>query len=79
MVTVTMDADENLSTRGKPYQLFYMSRQMIHRLSELTRDIEKPVLLKDVGKSSFSQAPALHFLEKNIFRYRKNIYKKEAG
>ncbi len=30
MVTVTMDADENLSMRGKPYQLFYMSRQMIH-------------------------------------------------
>ena len=76
MVTVTMDADENLSMRGKPYQLFYMSRQMIHGLSELTREIETPVLLKDVGKSRFSQAPALHFLEKNIFRYRKNIYKK---
>lgn len=44
MVTVTMDAAENLSTRGKPYQLFYMSRQMIHRLSELTREIEEPVL-----------------------------------
>ena len=77
MVTVTMDAAENLSTRGKPYQLFYMSRQMIHRLSELTRDIEEPVLLKDVRKSRFSQAPALHFLEKNIFRYRKNVYKKK--
>ena len=76
MVTVTMDADENLNMRGKPYQLFYMSRQMIHGLSELTREIETPVLLKDVGKSRFSQAPALHFLEKNIFRYRKNIYKK---
>ena len=72
MVTVTMDADENLSMRGKPYQLFYMSRQMIHGLSELTREIETPVLLKDVGKSRFSQAPALHFLEKNIFRYRKS-------
>ena len=77
MVTVTMDAAENLSTRGKPYQLFYMSRQMIHRLSELTREIEEPVLLKDVKKSRFSQAPALHFLEKNIFRYRKNVYKKK--
>lgn len=37
---------------------------MIHGLSELTREIETPVLLKDVGKSRFSQAPALHFLEK---------------
>lgn len=56
-----------------------MSRQMIHGLSELTRDIEESILLKDVRKSRFSQAPALHFLEKNIFRYRKNVYKKEAG
>ncbi len=77
MVTVTMDAAENLTTRGKPYQLFYMSRQMIHGLSELTRDIEEPVLLKNVKRSRFAQAPALHFLEKNIFRYRKNVYKQK--
>ena len=76
MVTVTMDAAESLTTRGKPYQLFYMSRQMLHGLSGLTRDIEEPVLLKDVRKSRFAQAPALHFLEKNIFRYRKNVYRK---
>ena len=78
MVTVTMDADENLSMRGKPYQLFYMSRQMIHGLSELTREIETPVLLKDVGKSRFSQAPALHFLEK-IFPLPKKYIQKSAG
>lgn len=77
MVTVTMDAAENLAMRGKPYQLFYMSRQMIHGLSELTRDIEEPVLLKNVKRSRFAQAPALHFLEKNIFRYRKNVYKQK--
>ena len=76
MVTVTMDAAESLTTRGKPYQLFYMSRQMLHGLSGLTRDIEEPVLLKDVRKSRFAKAPALHFLEKNIFRYRKNVYRK---
>ncbi len=77
MVTVTMDAAENLAMRGKPYQLFYMSRQMIHGLSELSRDIEEPVLLKNVKRSRFAQAPALHFLEKNIFRYRKNVYKQK--
>ena len=77
MVTVTMDAAESLTTRGKPYQLFYMSRQMLHGLSGLTRDIEEPVLLKDVRKSRFAKAPALHFLEKNIFRYRKNVYRKK--
>ena len=77
MVTVTMDASENLSTRGKPYQLFYMSRQMLHGLSGLTKDIEEPVLLKDVKKSRFAQSPALGFLEKNIFRYRRNVYKQK--
>ena len=77
MVTVTMDAAESLTTRGKPYQLFYMSRQMLHGLSGLTRDIEEPVLLKDVRKSRFAKAPALHFLEKNIFRYRKNVCRKK--
>lgn len=77
MVTVTMDAAESLTTRGKPYQLFYMSRQMLHGLSGLTRDIEEPVLLKDVRKSRFAKAPALHFLEKNIFRYRKNVYRRK--
>ena len=77
MVTVTMDAAESLTTWGKPYQLFYMSRQMLHGLSGLTRDIEEPVLLKDVRKSRFAKAPALHFLEKNIFRYRKNVYRRK--
>ena len=77
MVTVTMDSAESLTTRGKPYQLFYMSRQMLHGLSGLTRDIEEPVLLKDVRKSRFAKAPALHFLEKNIFRYRKNVYRRK--
>ena len=77
MVTVTMDAAENLAMRGKPYQLFYMSRQMIHGLSELTRDIEDPVLLNNVKRSRFAQTPALNFLEKNIFRYRKNVYKQK--
>ena len=77
MVTVTMDAAENLAMRGKPYQLFYMSRQMIHGLSELTRDIEDPVLLNNVKRSRFVQTPALNFLEKNIFRYRKNVYKQK--
>ena len=43
MVTVTMDADENLKHERKILiSLFYMSRQMIHGLSELTREIETP-------------------------------------
>lgn len=76
-VTVTMDVRENPYTLGKPHQLFYMSRKMIHTLSELTKDIEEPVMIEAGEKSRFASAPALGFLEKNLFRYRRNSYEKE--
>ena len=73
-VTVTMDEKENAFSMGKPHQLFYMSKKMIRTLAELTKEIENPVYLKMSGKSRFAQAPALQFLEKHIFRYRKAEY-----
>ncbi len=74
MVTVTMDGSGDVFAKGKPHQLFYMSRQMIHILSALTRDMEEPVCLTTDEKSRFSQAPALKFLEKHIFRYSRKKY-----
>ena len=50
LVTVTMDAGENPLQLGKPHQLFYMSRKMIHTLSGLTSNLDDPVLLKDERK-----------------------------
>ncbi len=76
-VTVTMDEREDIFAPGKPHQLFFMSKQMIRTLAGLTKDLEDPVCLKSSGKSRFSQASAMHFLERNIFRYRKGIYAKE--
>ena len=76
-VTVTMDEREDAFSSGKPYQLFFMSKQMIRTLAGLTRDLEDPVYLKPSGQSRFAQAPALQFLEKNIFRYRKGVYAEE--
>lgn len=73
-VTVTMDAQASPFSLGKPHQLFYMSRKMIHTLSGLTRDIDDPVLLEKQEHSRFSQAPALDFLERHIFRYHKASY-----
>ena len=75
--TVTMDEREDAFAPGKPYQLFFMSKQMIRTLAGLTRDMEDPVYLKASGRSRFAQAPALQFLEKNIFRYRKGVYPDE--
>ena len=76
-VTVTMDEREDGFTPGKPHQLFFMSKQMIRTLAGLTKELDDPVYLKSSGKSRFSQAPAMQFLEKNIFRYRKGTYLKE--
>ena len=50
LVTVTMDAGENPLQMGKPHQLFYMSRKMIHTLSGLTSNLDDPILLKDERK-----------------------------
>lgn len=76
-VTVTLDDRENPFVIGKPHQLFYMSRKMIHTLSELTRDIEEPILIPRGEKSRFAASPALGFMEQNIFRYRRAVYEKE--
>ncbi len=76
-VTVTMDPNENPLILGKPHQLFYMSRRMIHTLSELTRDIKEPVMLSPGEHSRFAHSPALGFLEKNLFRYNRSVYEGE--
>lgn len=76
-VTVTMDEREDAFAQGKPHQLFYMSKKMIHTLAELTKDLEDPIYLKHSAKTRFAQAPALEFLEKHLFRYRKAAYPKE--
>ncbi len=62
---------------GKPHQLFYMSRKMIHTLSGLTSNLDDPVLLKDERKGRFGNSTSLDFLEKHLFRYRRSAYEKK--
>ena len=76
-VTVTMDIRENFFGAAKPHQLFYMSRKMIQSLATLTRDQEDPILVKAESPFRFEQAPAISFLEQNLFRYRKDTYDQE--
>ena len=77
LVTVTLDARENPLQKGKPHQLFFMSRKMIHTLSGLTNDLEEPVLLKEAGQGRFGASPALGFLEQHLFRYRRAVYEED--
>lgn len=74
-VTVTLDVREDPYAKGKIHQLFYMSRKMVHSLCALTKEIEEPVIVAPCGHSRFASSAALGFLEQNIFRYKKEIYK----
>ena len=75
-VTVTMDI-KAAAGKGGSHQLFYMSKKMMHSLSGLTKEIIPPIMLKSGNKSRFAQSPALDFLEKNLFRYKREVYEKE--
>lgn len=77
IVTVTMDVSEPVSGKKNSHQLFMMSRQMIHALSELTNDIVDPVYVGHGANSRFANAPAIAFLEQNLFRYNRKIYEAE--
>lgn len=76
-VTVTLDERENPFAVGKPHQLFYMSRKMIHTLSLLTKEMDEPVFIRAGEHSRFADSPALGFLEQHLFRYRRASYDQE--
>ena len=77
LVTVTMDVQEPFMGKEKSHQLFYMSHKMIRGLYELTKETEEPVWIKAGEKSRFAHSPALSFMEKNLFRYHRQVYKQE--
>ena len=77
LVTVTMDVQEPFMGKEKSHQLFYMSHKMIRGLCELTKETEEPVWIKAGEKSRFAHSPALSFMEKNLFRYHRQVYKQE--
>lgn len=78
-VTVTMDVREPFLCKEKSHQLFYMSHKMIRSLTELTKDMEEPVWIKPGKASRFAKAPALSFLEQNLFRYNRKEYKEKSA
>lgn len=78
-VTVTMDVREPFLYKEKAHQLFYMSHKMIRTLSDLTKEIEDPIWVKPGKNSRHTRAEALSFLEQNLFRYNKNVYRKKTS
>ena len=81
-VTVTMDEREDPFTYRHPYQLFALSKHMVTGLTELARqakaEILTPVYLYGQPVRRFLENPSLAFLERNLFRYRKNAGEGES-
>lgn len=81
-VTVTMDEREDPFTYRHPYQLFALSKHMVTGLTELARqaktEILTPVYLYGQPVRRFFDNPSLAFLERNLFRYRKNAGEAES-
>ena len=81
-VTVTMDEREDPFTYRHPYQLFALSKHMVAGLTELARqakaEILTPVYLYGQPIRRFLDNPSLAFLERNLFRYRKNAGEAES-
>ncbi len=80
-VTVTLAFGEDPYRLEKSHRLFSMSQKTIHALCQLADEANTEILpeiwLQPVDHWRFSQAPALNFLEQNLFRYRRGEYRKE--
>ena len=72
--SITIDPREELVRIGPPHRLFYMSRKTLFRLRKLAASCHVEICPeiwtgKETDKTRFAEAPGLHFLEQNLFRY----------
>ncbi|NCB92636.1 MAG: helicase-exonuclease AddAB subunit AddB [Clostridia bacterium] len=82
-VTVTLDEKSSKENLKSQQHLFHMSAVMMEKLAGLAAE-ERVELSDDIWihageKSRFANAPALGFLEKNLFRYGNHRYEKEQN
>ncbi len=81
-ITVTLGEEEEPFARCKPFELFAMSKQMIRAVRELagktkTR-MEEPHRVSKSPKWRFSESPALDHLEKVLFRYGVERFRRDT-
>lgn len=81
IVTVIMDDREDPFICRHPYQLFALSKQMTFSLTEAAREagilIEEPVYLYERIPYRFRENEEMAFLERNLFRYEKEVFDKK--
>ncbi len=78
-VTAALDQREDLYRKDSPHRLFHMTRKMIRKLTETAAsagaEVLPPCWVLPGEKSRFAESPALGFLEHNLFRYGKEVWK----
>lgn len=80
MVSVTMDTREDFYHSRGIHELFAMSRKTVDVLlkiaQELKIEVEEPVVLEPGEKKRYKDAPALFFMEQNLFRGRSKKWRR---
>lgn len=81
ILIASIDPREDPAKKDGPHRLFHMSKVMIRKAVQIAGENGceiRPVRWIDgKEKGRFCDAPALGFLEKNIFRYGRRVFNKE--
>ncbi len=79
VVTVTIDTKEKLNVIEGMQNIFYLSKETIRALYDIADDenavIDDNIVLDNKELGRFKNNEILKFLEDNIFRYNKNVYR----
>lgn len=80
-VTVTIPEGENPYLYQGPYQLFSLSKEMTTRLLTICRErnipVKDPVWMSGNPPYRFRKNEVMAFLERNLFRYKKEKYERK--
>lgn len=81
-VSLTIDDREDFYHSNGMQEIFDLSKKTIQALMQIASDlqveVEEPIVLKDNEKKRYKEAPALAFMEKNLFRIKSNVMKEEV-
>ncbi|MGN0141065.1 MAG: helicase-exonuclease AddAB subunit AddB [Roseburia sp.] len=82
VVSVTMDVREDFYHSEGIHELFAMSKKTVHTLlhiaEELSVPVKEPVVLSHGEQMRYREAPALFFMEQNLFRPKAKSYGKNT-
>lgn len=81
MITVTIDAREELFGEVQEHELFALSKKMIRSVGELAKKEQilqnTPIILGKKELPRFKKGGALYHLEQNLFRKKKSVYTRD--